>query len=367
MSEITPIKVNLKKIDYKKIPPFNLNNVVNAVTETLEDINFNEPKMLETNEDLIGPHSEPSSQLTRLSDGQVIGYTGLYNKNRETGSTIKFITGYLGLIILGIDYNVPIFQWTIDRCEEINKSSNAIYHEAGEQVSMQFASASGFPMSDNVMAYSIAVAIGIEKCGINPYNEDGTENYERIEEAYNSGLEYMNNELRNMGYIRTTITDAAGFNTERHFSYDNYGYANDEAGSSTREISMIVNEAVSNPIVADTLINMNEDFRNQAFSASQDVIDRAQNYGISCNPGVFFTSSPEEGVYFIKSGTQGYKSAIFGVVYEGERYIFVINGVSTKGDYLAEALYEIDSGLGSNFYEQVENINNIQWLNNYLK
>ena len=336
-----------KKYDNKK----DFNSVID---------NYSTDEVMEFSKSMFsGSKCEPSSILLSLDDSSVIGYNGLIDENRETGSTMKFVVGYLGLKLLGLNHDVNVYQWVIDRVTKINKNSFLdIYHKSGDVVSMSDAFSSGFPMSDNVLAYCIMVEIGFKYGGVSkPSNGEASD--EVVQEAYFKGLGYANKELKNMGFENTNIVDAAGFNVDGHFDYNNNGYAKDFAGSTTRELALIVQKAFNDPLVAQAFTNQNIKYRSEALSSHPKVEELCNAYQIKYPDG-FFKNNPDDGVYFIKSGTQGYSSAILGVVNNGEKYVYVINGVNALdrgGDYLAESLYEIDQGLGTNYFSNVNKYN----------
>ncbi len=329
-------KMNKMTNDYTETLNYSNRGTSQITTEIMED---QEMPTTFTDNPYIGAKANPSSILVSLDDGKIIGHQGSIDKMRETGSTIKIIVGYFGLKLLGPNHNVHIYDWVLNNCE------GDVSHFPGEIVTMEEAFASGFPMSDNILAYSIAVELGINaNGGIVPTTDA------EFEAAYNRGLLIMNQELERMGYHNIHITDAAGFNTGDHFSYQNFGYSNDNAGASTMEMAEFMTVAFNDHDFAKAFSNQNAEFQAQAFNAHSEVITTCEACGVNTNPEEFFSSNPNEGVYFIKSGTQGYKSCVMGIVTSsGERYVYVANGIGTDGNYIMAALYDIDQAFGTNY------------------
>ena len=254
-----------------------------------------------------GPTSNPSIVITD-ENGNVLASKNPYDL-REGASTTKVFVGYAAIKLLDPINDVIICTEYAENIPYIGKSDVVV----GQKMSVIEAATKNFPMSSNVTTANIAIAIGKK------YTNCKTD-----EEAYIKGMEIINEFIKQSGCINTYLPNSSGVNYD-HISktwlYDN-GYATDKNGISANDLALITIEAMND-----------ENFLNSYASNTNSI-----NASLAKDKSI-------DGLFWIKSGTQGYNHSIYGFNKDGKRYYISFLGVNTEqdgGNYqeFAQDIYE---------------------------
>ena len=201
---------------------------------------------------------------------------------REGGSTTKVFTGYAALKLLDPKR---------DKILCTNYAQNMPYMgesdvKVGQILTVEEAATRNFPGSSNVTTANIAIAIGKK------YN--GNKNISD-EDAYFKGTEIINNYLKESGCEKTKLVSSSGVNynyiKNKWGEFDSDGISTGEYGITASDLAMVTVNAMNDPNFASGIKDRNND-----------------------------------GLFFIKSGTQKYQHGIWGFNYDDKRYYIAALG-----------------------------------------
>lgn len=279
-------------------------------------------------EEFSGPHSKPRILLTDFN-GNVKAYYG-EDVMGETASVAKIFVALAACELLDPNYEIEITRDAVD----IAWPSNDIGCKAGDKITVSEALSSGFPLSDNVAANSLVIELGKKYCDCSDDRD-----------AYNKGLNFLNAYLQKKGF-NTRLSTAAGFNTGADFDYSNYGISKSQNwGARQIDVTNCLMQLYNNKV-------FRESFRNKSsidtFKISLEKHEAVRDYMKKDNiltGADLFGGDKKDGLYFIKSGTQGYNSGTFVIVDQGEVDFLTMQGINTiddGGNYieLAHSIYQ---------------------------
>ena len=209
---------------------------------------------------------------------------------REGGSTAKVFTGFGAVKLLDPAKDIII---------NTKYAQNMPYMgtpdvKVGQRLTVSQAATKDFPGSSNITTANIAIAIGKKY-----YNVTSDA------DAYNKGLDKINELIKDAGCSKTVLPSSSGVN----YNYKTNKWTGNKNGISTGIYGITANDL--------GLITINA-MKDENFS-------KGINYGKNgiCSP-------PDRDSFFIKSGTQAYCHGVWGFNYNGKRYYVVILGVNCK-------------------------------------
>ncbi len=208
---------------------------------------------------------------------------------REGGSTTKVFAGYAALKLLKPNDIITGARYV--------QSNSGLKHSddltTGRQISVVNAATRGFPNSYNLTADNIPLAIGRK------YYSGLTD-----KEFYSKGLQKMNDLYKQIGCTNTKIGNGSGLNGD----FEATGYSGFDSRGATK------------------------DANGTGFSASDLVLVTIEAMKDK-NFAEHFKNRDNEGLFFIKSGTQSCSHGIWGFNRNGKRYYIAVLGVGCEQTY----------------------------------
>ena len=230
------------------------------------------------------PHSNLSVVVSD-DNGNVLAQKDS-NLLREGGSTTKVFTGLAAVKLLDPTKDTVIATQYAENMPYMGGTDVSV----GQKLSVSEAATKSFPGSSNVTTANIAIAIG--KKYANPSSD---------QDAYNKGMEKINSFLKEIGCSKTKLVSSSGVNynyTENKWGeFDENGYAKGEYGITAMDLALAATIAMKDEYFASGISERNNN-----------------------------------GLFFIKSGTQGYKHGIWGFNHNGKRYYISALGFNFKVD-----------------------------------
>lgn len=226
---------------------------------------------------------------------------------REGGSATKVFTGYAAAVLL--DPEKDIITCTSYAQNMPYMGASDVY--VGQKLTVQQAATRGFPGSSNVTTANIAIAIGKK------YHNCSSD-----ADAYNKGMEEINKLLKKEGCKQTHIPSSSGVNynyTTNSWSFKDDGYSLGTDGITANDLTLIGIEAMKNKVFLESYIMNTHEDKELARNKNKD------------------------GLFWIKSGTQGYKHGIWAFNKNGKRYYITLLGVnfSVEGDKRSQLINAI--------------------------
>lgn len=230
------------------------------------------------------------------SDGNVLAMKDSHIL-REGGSTTKVFTGYAAVKLLDPE---------TDKVVGTSYAQNMPYMgtpdvRIGQVLTVAQAATKDFPGSSNITTANIAIAIGKKNQG-NISDK----------EAYFKGMEIINNFLKESGCEKTKLVSSSGVNynyiKNKWGEFDSNGISKGEYGITASDLAMITIDAMNDPYFASGIKGRNNN-----------------------------------GLFFIKSGTQKFKHGIWGFNYNGKRYYIAALGFNKnkEGDRRGQVVKDI--------------------------
>lgn len=282
-------------------------------------------------EKYTGENTLPRILLTD-ENGKVISCSGDTNSMGETGSVAKIFTALAACELLDPNQEIVISEYAIQKAGEFDSFN----YKPGDKITVKEAITSGFPLSNNVAAFSLAIELGRK------YNDSNLKD----EDACSKGLDVINTFLYKKGF-KTNLSDPAGFNTGADYDNNNYGLSkSQEFGSCSSDIINCLMLLYKNDVYKSSLkakVNNNESFKT-AMRGHEEVANEMDNCNIK-PASQLFEENAQDGLYFNKSGTQYYNSGTYVIQSNGKKYYLSIQGIRTMddgGNYIkvANAVYE---------------------------
>lgn len=243
-------------------------------------INLNESRAVTIPSDVLknAPHSNLSVSVVD-DQGNVLAMKDSHLL-REGGSTTKVFTGYAAVKLLDPE---------TDKVVGTSYAQNMPYMgtpdvKIGQVLTVAQAATKDFPGSSNITTANIAIAIGKK------YQGNLSD-----EEAYFKGMEIINNFIKESGCEKTKLVSSSGVNynyiKNKWGEFDTNGISKGEYGITANDLAMITIQAMNDPYFSSGIKGRNNN-----------------------------------GLFFIKSGTQKFKHGVWGFNYNGKRYYIVALG-----------------------------------------
>ncbi len=198
---------------------------------------------------------------------------------REGGSTTKVFIGYAAVKLLDPEKDIIINTQYAQNMPYMGDPDVTV----GQKLSVAKAATKDFPGSSNITTANIAIAIGKK------YNNTTSD-----EDAYFKGMEKINEFLKKSGCQKTNLHSSNGVN----YDYKNKKWGLYKNGISTGNYGMTASD-----LTAITILAMKDNYFASGISGKD-----------------------KNGLFFIKSGTQGYKHGVWGFNHDGKRYYITILG-----------------------------------------
>ena len=207
---------------------------------------------------------------------------------REGGSTTKVFMGYAAIKLLDPEKDIVVSTQYAENMPYMGDPDVKV----GQKLSVSQAATKDFPGSSNITTANIAIAIGKKY-----YNTSSDS------DAYFQGMEKINEFLKQSGCEKTKLVSSSGVNYNykkgKWGEFDSNGISKGEYGITAAELALIGMSAMKDEYFASGISGRNNN-----------------------------------GLFFIKSGTQAYKHGIWGFNHNGKRYYLVALGFnfSKEGD-----------------------------------
>ncbi len=205
---------------------------------------------------------------------------------REGGSTTKVFTGLAAVKLLDPTQDIIISTQYAQNMPYMGDPDVKV----GQRLTVSQAATKDFPGSSNITTANIAIAIGKKY-----YNTSSDA------DAYNKGMDKINEYLMEVGCKRTKLVSSSGVNynygANRWGEFDGNGISKGTFGITASDLVLVTTVAMKDEYFASGIGGRNNN-----------------------------------GLFYIKSGTQAYKHGIWGFNHKGKRYYIALLGFNFHVD-----------------------------------